>query len=215
MSLCALVGKSPDELQAAYNRKTKREYKIFQTPGIQVQPSNSRILHVKADNIESLLQVGGVLMNGQEYGGVEDQALAGKLKDAYTSFEAKEGKALAAFHGKDNLNYDGYAAVDMPETTYAAHIEVNGKKILAINKNNNAWLNDPAKRLEVLGHEMTHHWNKNEASTDKDNHNGFVNLYDQAVGMEKELYGTVVNNISSRLHHVHNTYAPAWGSSAY
>lgn len=173
--------------------KSDKYYPIFKNIEVQVTDRKGKFARAEV-GIEKLLEAGQVLFGDTQYGSGNFDAVE-NLKSKYEKFSKNEGKEL---FGKE-INYDGYAVLDLDESVYAVHIETNGKTILGVNKNNCSWMDDDIKRLEVFGHEAIHHWNKSEKETDEENYNGFVNLYDKAVGYMKGVYKKVANNIADRL----------------
>ncbi len=147
-----------ENIRKFYSQTRSRSKKHYTYPSsrLEVQDKNAGFKVLKAGSIDEALKSGGIVMNnGKTYGNKKDIEHAKYLKMDYQDYKKEIGDAIKELYNKD-AEYDGYAFLDLGKNIYAAHIEADGKKILAVNKDYADWMNNPVKKREIFGHESIH-----------------------------------------------------------
>lgn len=178
----------------------KKHY-TYPSSKLEVQDKNTAGFRViKADSIDDILKSGGIVMNnGRTYGNKKDIEDAKYLKTDYQGYKKEIGDAIRELYGKD-AEYDGYAFLELGKNIYAAHIEVDGKKILAVNKDYADWMNDPVKKREVYGHESIHNiGERDEHETDKKNAELNNHLAEKLEAYIAKIYKQTADNAYQRV----------------
>lgn len=137
---------------------------------------------------------GGIIFadTGECYGSKEDIAGADRLLQRYEAFADSEiGQQLFKDLG-GKPKFDGYAFMNLGKGMLGAMVSVDGKKILAINKQYAGQLEGTAMETYMLAHEAVHGLGeKSEYRTDSKLYNSFSKAAANTEGPRQKMYSSL------------------------
>jgi hypothetical protein len=130
-----------------------------------------------------------IFSNGEHYGSAEDLRGADRLLQRYEAFvNSSVGKQLFKDLGGEP-KFDGYAFMDLGKGVLGAMVYIDGKQILAINKQYAAALEGTALETYVLAHEAVHGLGEmSEYKTDKKLYDSFSKSAARTDGAQQKIY---------------------------
>ncbi|MBW3011355.1 hypothetical protein KY326_03995 [Candidatus Woesearchaeota archaeon] len=130
-----------------------------------------------------------IFSNGEHYGSAEDLRGADRLLQRYEAFvNSSVGKQLFKDLGGEP-KFDGYAFMELGKGVLGAMVYVDGKQILAINKQYAAALEGTALETYVFAHEAVHGLGElSEYRTDKKLYDSFSKSAAKTNGTQQKVY---------------------------